>query len=131
MALKLAKVLQRLEEHKYELEVWTLIENQLCPYLDMDEHRRAESGLEVVGCSETRVPMEVFERIIETIREDKIAPITEKIDEIENLVVDDSEEETDEEVPKRRKKVRKSTTKKGDPKSPSSKRLRSVTGRPR
>jgi chromatin remodeling complex protein RSC6 len=140
MTLTLAEVLQKLEKLKYELSVWTLLENKLCPYLDMDKHRRAEAGLRVTGCSEDRVPVEVFERIIETIRSENINPIADQIEEIEQLNVQESEEEEGEEanVPKkvqrkRRSKTGKTATKKSSSKrkESGSKRIRSIAGRAR
>lgn len=105
--MTLEEVLQQLEEYRYELRVWTFIEDRLCPYLDQDNHRRAETTLKVKGCSEPFVPTEVFESIIETIRAEKIEPITKKIESIVTLEVEEQDEEVEEPSAK---KVRKKKT---------------------
>ena len=135
MALTLAEVLQQLEAYRYELRVWTLIENSLCPYLDQDMHRQAEAGLKVKGCSEAFVPPEVFEQIIETIRAEKIEPITQKIDAIEGLSVEDRDDDEEDKKHSKKagkkvsKKVGKKVRKKGSIKG--AKGLLSVSGRTR
>ena len=128
MALTFAEVMQQLEEYRYELAIWSLLENALCPYLDKDRHRQAEVGLKVKGCSDPKVPVEVFERVIELIRAEKIEPISQKINSIENLGVEEKDEE--EERGAAEEKEAKGAKKKTNRKT-RAKKLRTISGRSR
>jgi len=87
MPITLAKAVQQLQKQRYELAVWKELVGVLRKCVD-DEVSKADSFISTNGHG--HVPQEVVAEVIKRIYEDKLEPLTENIDKLENLSVEET-----------------------------------------
>lgn len=100
MALSFAEALRRLEESRQHRAVWNHVVDSLSKFMDT-EVREATHGIKAEGCVARNVQQDIISEIIRGIEADKIAPLNEEIETLENLEVVETEKDDESEGTKK------------------------------
>jgi hypothetical protein len=111
MALSFAEALKRLEEGRQHRAVWNYVVDYLSKLVDT-EVREATGGIPAEGCVAKYVDQKIVSEIIRGIEADKVSPLDEEIETLENLEVVETKKDGNKEKPKKaggRKASKKNT----------------------
>lgn len=86
MALSFAEALQKLEENRQQRAVWSQVVDSLNKFVDT-EVREATHGVPAEDCVVKTVPQKIISEIVRGIETEKISPLDEEIETLENLEV--------------------------------------------
>lgn len=106
MALSFAEALRRLEESRQHRAVWNHVVDSLSKFVDT-EVREATHGIKAEGCVARNVHQEVISEIIQVIEADKISPLNEEIETLENLEVVETKKDAEDKRPTKKPGTKK------------------------
>ena len=104
MGLTFIEAIERLEDARQKRAVWTRVVDTLGKLIDK-EGREAGQGIPAVGCVAKVVSQDIVVEIVQGIEADKISPLSEEINHLENLQV--VETKNDKKKGKRKTAVKK------------------------